>query len=190
MTWMSNRQLKRKGFQSIGENVLIDNSVSLYRCSSIRIGSHVRIDAATEIVAGPGELIIGNFVHISRGCVLHAAAGITLSDFVGLAPSVHLLSECDDYSAGWLTNPTVSREFRRVTSLPIQINKHVAVGTGSIILPGSKIGEGSSIAALSVVLGRVAAGAIVSGNPLKRIGSRNLQILEQNESRFRQGLSQ
>ena len=184
MTWLSNRQLRRKGFDAIGENVLIDDSVALYRCSSIRLGSNVRIDAMSELVAGPGKLVIGNHVHISRGCILHASAGITMSDFVGLAPSVHLLSECDDYSGGWLTNPTVSREFRRVTSLPINIKKHVAIGTGSVVLPGSKIGEGSSIAALSVVLGHIPAGAIVTGNPTVRIGTRNLQTLEQNEKRF------
>ena len=189
MTWLSNRQLKRKGFDAIGENVLIDDSVSLYRCSSMRIGSHVRIDAMTELVAGPGRLLIGNNVHVSRGCVLHAAAGITLSDFVGLAPSVHLLSECDDYSGGWLTNPTVSREFRRVTSLPIRIDKHVAIGTGSVVLPGTKLGLGSSVAALSVVLGRIPAGAIVAGNPIVRIGSRNLHTLEKNEGNFLRSLS-
>jgi|694.fasta_scaffold18081_11 acetyltransferase-like isoleucine patch superfamily enzyme len=188
MTWLSNRQLKRKGFASIGEDVLIDVSVSMYRCSSIHIGSHVRIDAMTELVAGPGKLVIGNHVHISRGCILHAAAGINLSNFVGLAPSVHLLTECDDYSGGRLTNPTVSREFRRVTSLPIRIDKHVAIGTGSVVLPGSKIGVGSSVAALSVVLGRIPAGAIVAGNPIAQIGSRNVEILEKNEARFLRSL--
>ena len=190
MTWLSNRQLKRQGFASLGEDVLIDASVSMYRRSSIHIGSHVRIDAMTELVAGPGDLVIGNHVHISHGCILHAAAGINLSSFVGLAPTVHLLSECDDYSGGRLTNPTVSREFRRETSLPICIDKHVAIGTGSVVLPGSKIGLGASVAALSVVLGRIPAGAIVAGNPITRIGSRNVNTLEENEARFLRSLSE
>lgn len=186
MGWLSDEQVKQMGFRSIGENILIDESATFYRCSSIRLGSSIRIDAQAELVAGPGDLVIGDHVHVSRGCVIHGQAGVIFEDFVGLSPSVHVLTECDDYSAGWLTNPTVDREFRRVTSLPIRLNRHVAVGTSSVILPGSIIGEGASIGALSVVLGRVLPGAIMSGNPSVRVGTRNLQKLRNNEERLRQ----
>jgi len=185
MSWLSDEEIKKMGFGSLGQNILIDDSATFYRCSSIRLGSSVRIDAQTELVAGPGDLLIGNHVHVSRGCVIHGQAGVVLEDFVGLSPSVHILTECDDYSAGWLTNPTVDREFRRVTSLPIRLSRHVAVGTSSVILPGSKIGEGASIGALSVVLGRVLPGAIMSGNPSVRVGTRNLQKLRHNEEQLR-----
>lgn len=186
MAWLSVEQIHDMGFASLGQNLQIDDTVTFYRCSSIRLGSFVRIDARAELVAGPGDLVIGNHVHVSRGCVIHGQAGIVLEDFVGLSPSVHLLTECDDYSAGWLTNPTVDREFRRVTSLPIRLGRHVAVGTSSVILPGSRIGEGASIGALSVVLGRVLPGAIMSGNPIVRTGTRNIEKLRRNEESLRQ----
>ncbi len=184
MTWLSISDLREKGFASLGKNVLIDRTVEIYRPEKMCIGSNVRIDSSSELVAGPGVLAIGNHVHISRGCVIHAAAGVTLENFVGLSPSVHVLSECDDYSSGALTNPTVPRSFRRVTSLSILIERHVAIGAGSIILPGTKIGWGASVCAMTVVLGRVGDGEIVRGNPHSRIGKRNLTTLARNEEKL------
>jgi acetyltransferase-like isoleucine patch superfamily enzyme len=53
---------------------------------------------------------------------------------------------------------------------PIRIGRHVLVGTGAMILKGVTIGDGAVVAAGSVVTRDVEAGAIVAGNPAKRLG--------------------
>ncbi|MFE4470843.1 acyltransferase [Leifsonia sp. NPDC056824] len=70
-------------------------------------------------------------------------------------------------------------DFHRITrpngdalahTAPIQLGRHVLVGTGSMILKGVRIGDGAVIAAGSVVTRDVDAGEIVGGNPAKPLG--------------------
>lgn len=54
---------------------------------------------------------------------------------------------------------------------PIEIFDNVLIGTGSIILPGKKIGPDSIVGAGSIVSKNVKGGVIAAGNPVKEIGS-------------------
>jgi acetyltransferase-like isoleucine patch superfamily enzyme len=53
---------------------------------------------------------------------------------------------------------------------PIVIEDNVWVGAGSVIGPGVTLGEGSVVAARSVVQSSVAPYTIVAGNPARRVG--------------------
>ena len=75
----------------------------------------------------------------------------------------------DDYTEGFLTNPTVPDEFRQVTTGPVVVGRHAIVGAGSVILSGVTLGFGASVGALTLVRKSVGECEIVYGNPLQKL---------------------
>ena len=59
------------------------------------------------------------------------------------------------------------------TVAALVIEEGAFIGTGSILLPGVRIGSGAYVAAGSVVAGDVAPGTLVAGNPARPLRSLN-----------------
>jgi galactoside O-acetyltransferase len=171
--WLTEEQLSSIGLAAFGSDVSIDQDARIFGAGHIRLGSHVRIDAFAVLSAGPGELVVGDHVHLSVGVRIIAGAGITISSFAGLSSGVSVYSVSDDYSGGALTNPTIPSDLRDVTGKPVRVGRHVVIGAGSVILPGVELAEGSSVGALTLVHRNVPRNVIVSGNPMRRVGTRD-----------------
>jgi acetyltransferase-like isoleucine patch superfamily enzyme len=171
-------ELRGFGFGSVGENVRIAKNATIIGLNNISIGSHVRIDSHVTIVAGAGDLIVGSYIHIAAGVYLSANGGMTLCDFAGLSQGVKLYSASDDYSGNALTNPTVPRKFLNVKIGRIVLHKHVIIGSGSVVLPGVIIGEGSAVGALSLVTKSLQPWGVYMGCPAIRIKARSMKLLE------------
>lgn len=164
---------------SIGENVTVHRSVQLFAPERIHIGSNVRIDCFAVLSAGPKGIWIGHNVHLGTGVSLLGSGGkLEIESFCGFSPRVTVFTASDDYSGGFMTNPTVPDRFRNVTAGDVRIERHAIVGSGSVLMPGITLGAASAVGALSFVNKNVPAFAIVSGNPLKLIGKRNEKILQ------------
>lgn len=183
MTILSRDAIEAFGFSSVGENVQISDRASFYGASRIVLGNNVRIDDFCVLAAGIGGILIGNYVHIAVGSTLIGAGKITMLDFSGLSSRVSIYSSSDDYSGATLTNPTVPSEFTGVAHADVMLDKHVIVGSGSVILPGVTLEEGVAIGALSLVQKGCKAFGIYAGNPARRIKERKRDLLEL-EQRF------
>jgi acetyltransferase-like isoleucine patch superfamily enzyme len=170
-------ELRALGFKKVGANVKIAKSTTIVGPSNIVIGSNVRIDGCTVISAYSGSLTIGSYIHIGSHCFLACSGGIRLADFSGLSQGVRLYSVSDDYSGSFLTNPTVPRKYLNVKIAPVTLGKHVIVGSGSVVLPGVDIGEGSAVGALSLVSKSLGGWGIYFGAPAKRLKSRSRKLL-------------
>lgn len=179
--YWSKSELEKIGFGSIGENVHIARNSTIVGAKNIYIGSNVRIDDWCSLLAAKGYLKIGSYVHIGAGCYLGCAGGISMDDFSGLSQGVKIYSCSDDYSGDFLTNPTVPDAYTGAVVKPVKLERHVIVGSGSVILPGVTIEIGSAIGALSLVSRSVIGWGIYSGTPARLIKerSKNLLILEQ-----------
>ena len=101
-----------------------------------------------------------------------------MGDFSGLSQGVRIYSGTDDYSGQALTNPTVPHQYLNVHIAPVRLGRHVIIGSGSVILPGVTIGEGSAVGALSLVTKSLDDWGIYSGVPVKRLKSRSRKLLE------------
>ena len=77
-----------------------------------------------------------------------------------------------------MTNPTVPSEYTGVTHADVFLDKHVIVGSGSVILPGVTLEEGVAIGALSLVHKNCQAFGVYAGNPARRIKDRKRDLLE------------
>lgn len=176
--FLSKEDVLKIGFKSVGDNVLISDKCVIYGAERIEIGNNVRIDDFCFLSAGIGGIQIGNYIHISIYSSLVGAGKITMKDFSGLSSRTTVLSSSDDYSGLSLTNPTVPTEYSNVYSADVTLGKHVIIGSGTIILPGVTIGDGTAIGSLSLVKKNVEENIIASGIPAKKIGDRKLNIYE------------
>jgi acetyltransferase-like isoleucine patch superfamily enzyme len=171
-------ELHGLGFAAVGRNVKVSKKASLYRTGRITLGDNTRIDDFCVISAGEGGITIGRNVHISIMCSLIGRAKIELQDFVGLSSRVSIYSSSDDYGGGWLTNPTVPEQYTNVDHRPVVLERHAIIGSGSVILPGVTVGEGTSVGALSLVRRYLEPWSIYAGRPLRRIRSRSRGLLD------------
>lgn len=171
-------ELRSFGFRSVGDSVRVARNSTIIGLCNIELGSNIRIDGGVVIAAHSGSLTVGDYVHIGGGCYLGCAGGISLSDFSGLSQGVRIYSGTDDYSGRSLTNPTVPHKYLRLKIAPVMLGRHVIIGAGSVILPGVRIGEGSSVGALSLVLKSLDPWGVYFGSPARRIKARNKDLLE------------
>lgn len=183
MALLSTEALLTVGFASVGRDVRMSDRASFYGVSRIRLGDHVRIDDFCVLSAGEGGISIGNHVHVAVYSCLIGAGRITLSDFANISSRVSIYSSSDDYSGTTMTNPTVPDEFKKVEHADVHIGRHVVIGSGSVVLPGSILEDGVAIGALSMIRGRCPAFGIYAGVPARRVRERSRALLEL-EQRF------
>jgi dTDP-4-amino-4,6-dideoxy-D-glucose acyltransferase len=187
MTNLTDRELQGLGLARIGRDVRIDRTARFFGAEDVSIGSHVRIDSFAVITAGPGAVTIGDHVHLGVGVCLFGTAGVEIGDFASLSGRVSIYSTNDDFVGGHLTGPTVPAELRRVHAAPVTLGRHALVGTGSVILPGVRLGLGAAVGALSLVKSEVADGELVAGVPAWPVGRRDLERLGRLEAQARAG---
>lgn len=169
------------GFRSVGKNVKIAKSCTIIGLENISIGSNVQIDEQVFVAANKGFLDIGDHVHIGGTCHLNCNGGVVISDFCGLSQGVKIYSVTDDYSGDSLTNPTVPDKFKNIKKSPVHLGRHVLIGSGSVVLPGVSIGDGSSVGALSFVSVSLGDWGLFFGSPAKKIKARSKKLLELEE---------
>ena len=108
------------------------------------------------LIAGKG-LIIENDVIVDP----HHCSHIELGEDVKLGPRVFVL----------VHDASTKIKFNYTRIAKITIGDRVFIGAGSLILPGTTIGDDVLIGAGSVVSGKIPAGSLAVGNPVKVIGT-------------------
>lgn len=177
----STEQLREMGFKYVGDNVQIATNCTIIGLENISLGDNIRIDGGVTLACASGYLKIGSYIHIGGGCHITCAGGVELSDFSGLSQGVRIYSGSDDYSGNSLTNPTVPKKYLNVMSKSVLIGRHVIIGSGSVVLPGVKIGMGTSVGALSLVIKSLDEWGVYVGAPAKRVKARKKDLLEQEK---------
>jgi maltose O-acetyltransferase len=107
-------------------------------------------------------LTVGNDCFLGGECLLDLAEGIYLEDQVTLAERVLILTHTN---VGYRDHP-LQRHFPPVAA-PVIIGRGSFLGANVTVLPGVRIGEGSFVAAGSVVTADVPAHTLVGGIPAR-----------------------
>lgn len=179
MAYLSQEELEKMGFKSLGQQVYISDKASIYNASQISIGSFVRIDDFCLISAGVEGIEIGSYVHISCYACLIGQAKITVNDFVAISIKATILSSTSDFSGETLPLLQVFQTDERfddlvsVISKPVILETHTGIGAHTVVLPGVTIGKGSAIGAQSVVYESVNQWGIYFGNPVRFVKKRS-----------------
>ena len=152
-SFYSQEELKNIGFQTFGRNVLISRKASVYGAEQISLGNNVRVD---DFCILSGKIEIGNYVHIAAYSALYGGEkGIFIADFANLSSRVSVYSISDDYSG----------------------EKHVIIGSASVVLPGTFLQEGSAFGSFSFITQNSEPWSINVGIPAHKIKNREQNIL-------------
>ena len=180
-------ELEQLGIR-VGVNPKVHKSVLLFNPEKIVIGHNVRIDCFSMLSAGDEGITIGRNVHIAASSLVFGGGGrVILSDFSGLSARVALFTATDDFSEGYLTNPTVPERYKKVKRGPIVLERHALIGAASVILPGVTLAEGSAVGAMTLVHQNVGEYEVVFGIPFRVIGRRDPHKLLQLEKDYLDG---
>lgn len=112
------------------------------------------------VVAGLGNISIGEDSHIAPFAHIWGQGGVTIGDRVLIASHTAITSLTHDYTHEQI-------RFAPIISKPIKISDDVWIGAHSVIMPGVTLGKGCVVGAGSVVTKDVPSMAIVVGSPAK-----------------------
>lgn len=144
----------------------------------IHSGSNLKIDDFAQIddfvFINSGKMCrIGKFTHISSFTSIIGGGEFILEDFAGLSAGCRIITGSDDFSGGFLSNPTVPVKYKNVVLNQVIIKKHAIIGTNSVILPGVTVGEGATVGAMCVVSKNLDPWGIYIGSKAKKVGIRD-----------------
>ena len=173
-SFLSQEELERMGFASIGENVSISRHANFYDIGNIRIGNNVRID---DFCILSGKISIGSNIHISAYCALYGAFGIELMDYSGMSPRSIIFSASDDFNGDSLIGPHVPKKYQKIIGGKVILSKYCQLGAATIVLPNCIIKEGSVTGSMTLVTQDLEEWTIYSGIPAKAMKPRKKNLL-------------
>lgn len=185
-SFLSDKEIDRIGFKAVGKNAMISRKASIYSPENIEIGDNTRID---DFCILSGKIFIGRNIHIAPYSGLFGGIkGIRVDDFANISSRVCIYALSDNFVGESLTNPTIPDEFKKVEYSPVIIEKHVIIGTGSTILPGVILKEGTAVGSMSLVKNSTEAWGIYAGVPAKLVKHRESKIIKELEIKYWQSL--
>jgi len=125
--------------------------------SKSKIWNNVHIDK-------PSGLVLGHSVSINRGCVINAGGGVEIQNDALIGPGVVIYSQNHNFDCNGGLIRKQGYKYSKVV-----IGRNVWIASRAIILPGVTLGDGSVVAAGSVVTKNVEANTLVAGVPAKLI---------------------
>jgi len=142
----------------LGKNVKIFGPVNIFGCE---IGDNTKIGCFVEIKKG---------VKIGANCKIEPFAfipdGTIIEDGVFIGPHACFTNDKKPRATGKDGLPIPWGEW---TVTPAIVRKGASIGANATILPGVEIGERAVVGAGAVVTHNVEPGAIVAGNPARKL---------------------
>lgn len=176
-SFLSESELLEAGFASLGSEVLVSRFCNIYGKENLHLGDNVRIDDFAVIYVGK-ESFIANYVHIAPLVVISSPLSLHIGSYTTISSRCAIYGQTDDFSGDFLTNPTVPSNLRKLVCSEIQIGEHVIIGTGSTVLPGCEIAEGTAIGAMTLVNRSTQPWSLNIGIPSRKVKDRSKKGLD------------
>lgn len=144
-------------------DVLIEPAVTIKYWQSISFGRKCTLQACSYVYGSRRGLPVrfGNHVVVAHAAMILGEGGVEIGDFTHLGPQTVLTTQYGDSQSDSRTDtPTVKYA-------KVEIGAGCWVGSGAVIMPGTKLGDRCIVSPNSVVFGRWRDGTILSGNPAR-----------------------
>jgi acetyltransferase-like isoleucine patch superfamily enzyme len=165
----------KRSLGSISNECIIDVGVNFSQPSNVFLGKFVYIDQYCQLISPKGYIKIGRRCHIAQFCVILGHGEVEIGDFVAIASGTKIFSISEWPGNGMrICGPMIPMSQRGLREGKITIKNEAFIGANSVIMPGITIGEGAVVGANSVVYKDVEPWTVVTGNPPKLIGKREM----------------
>lgn len=125
---------------------------------------------STTIFQGKENLTIEDNVFINHYCFIDGSNGLTISEGCQICSWVSLLTHSSHISIRLYGKHYKGADMKGYVKGSVAIGAYTFIGPHAIVMPGTKIGKGSIVAAYSYVKGEFPPFSIIAGNPAKLIG--------------------
>jgi acetyltransferase-like isoleucine patch superfamily enzyme len=146
---------------AFGPGAIVHSFVNLYGCA---IGAGTRIGTFVEVQRG---------AEIGANCKIQSHAfvcdGVRIEDEVFVGHGVVFVNDKHPRATDGAGALQTEADWQL---LPTVVERGAGIGSGATILGGARIGAGATVGAGAVVVGDVAAGATVVGNPARPLPAR------------------
>lgn len=158
----------------LGSNVHIRRHAMLDcgKGGHIEIGANSVIMPYAVMLAYGGRIRLGEYCSVNPFCVLHGHGGLTIGNYVRIAPGTVVIPANHIYDD---PDRPISRQ--GLDKKGVVIEDDVWIGAGAIILDGVHIGKGAVIGAGAVVNKDVASMQVVAGVPARQIAMRGKETV-------------
>lgn len=167
---------------------------------SIRVivGNKCVLGCSITFERGIGQVLIGDDTYIGASSII-CATGVNIGSHVLMAWGITIVDH-DSHSVNWnqrandiqnwreglitggISGAAGIKDWRMIGMAPVTIKDKVWIGFNSIILKGVTIGEGSVVAAGSVVTKDVPSWTLVGGNPARILKELSKPKLEEGQN--------
>lgn len=173
-SFLSEIEIQRIGFKSIGKGCLISRNARFYGAQNMTIGDYVRID---DFCILSGNVTLGSYIHISAYVVLYGSHGIEVEDYAGISARSTVYSAMDDFSGNYMIGPMIPEEKTHVTGGKVTIKKYAQISAHCLIFPNLVIGEGVIVGACSMVKQSLREWGIYIGIPASFLKERSRRLI-------------
>jgi acetyltransferase-like isoleucine patch superfamily enzyme len=176
MSYLTPDELKEIGFLEIGHNVKISTNATVYAANRIKLGSNIRID---DFCVLSGNILIGDNVHLSTHVAITATQeSLNIGRGSTISYGSKIFTASDDFGGDFMFNSTYNLSQRNVLHAPIVIGEFVAIGALCTVMPGSLLGSGVALGAMSLVSGTLEPWNIYVGTPARFLRARSKKLLD------------
>lgn len=169
----------RRRLRHMGANVRIDVGVHIVGADHVHLADHCWINRNVIILAGPpqegrltkvienpdfplepGDVFIGENVHVAPNCVLSGLGGLYIGRNTGIASDSSIYSYSHHYRSSendgvqYSFSSQASPERQAMIIGPVFIGDDCGVGLNSTVLPGTSLRRGTWVGCNAVVQGR------------------------------------
>jgi acetyltransferase-like isoleucine patch superfamily enzyme len=145
-------------------DVLIEKAVTVKYVNTVSFGKKCTLQSGTYVYGSRrgNQVEIGDFVAVGAGGMLLGEGGLSIGDYTHFGPRVVVTTQYGDSSTD------MCQEEAQLKYSPIRIGRGCWIGAGSVIMPGTTLGERCIVAPNSVVYGSWGDDATLVGNPARQ----------------------
>jgi acetyltransferase-like isoleucine patch superfamily enzyme len=132
--------------------------------------NHVGLTILPDVYIGDfyGNLTLGDYVALNRGCHLNAAGGLRIGDHVSIGHNCSIVTTNHEYRDQMTT---IDRQ--PILNAPVTLGSNIWLGARACILGGVSIANGTIVAAGAVVSRSIAEpNTIIGGVPARHLKHR------------------
>lgn len=145
-------------------DVLVEKAVTVKYVDTLTFGRRCTLQSGVYIYGSRqgNRVEFGDFVAIGAGGMVLGEGGVRVGDYTHFGPRVVVTTQYGDSATD------MCREDAQLKYAPVSLGRGCWIGAGSVIMPGTTLGERCIVAPNSVVYGSWGDSVALAGNPARR----------------------